>query len=323
MMDPRICVVGAGRLSSRRLYPYLGAAGAQLVGVCDMDSEKAQINARRFGGRAYTDMTEMLDREQPDGVMICIGPEQHAALAAQVMRRGLPVYTEKPPAPSAAEARALMEIARERPVLCMTAFKKRHATAYARGKEWLGQFDPRDFSMLSIDYASGQYGNATPQSSFLLDFAIHIIDLTQFLFGEVATVCAFAKGLDAYAVSLRFRNGAVGTLSLNDARSFAIPTEEVELSVTGGNFMSIHNSSCWKITEHGEAREWHEPMTFTSGGDSGNDTGHFAEIVDFISAVQEQRITSRSSIEESYKSMVLYEAIVQSAETGRIVPVEF
>jgi predicted dehydrogenase len=53
MNEPRICIVGAGSLSTRRIYPYIGAAGAQLVGVCDLDVEKAQRNARLFGGQVY------------------------------------------------------------------------------------------------------------------------------------------------------------------------------------------------------------------------------------------------------------------------------
>ena len=99
-----------------------------------------------------------------------------------------------------------------------------------------------------------------------------------------------------------------------------MPAEEVEITVKGGNFMSIHNSSCWRITENETPVEWREPPTFTSAGDSGNDTGHMAELVDFIAAIGEGR-TTRSNIYESYKSMVLYEAIKTSAETGEVVKV--
>jgi predicted dehydrogenase len=109
-------------------------------------------------------------------------------------------------------------------------------------------------------------------------------------------------------------------MNLNDGRSFGIPTEEVEISVRGGNFMTIHNSSCWRITESGQPQEWREPPTFTSAGDSGNDTGHLAEIVDFLAAIREGR-TTRSNIHESAKSMALYEAIRESAETGRVTVV--
>lgn len=320
--DPRVAIVGAGNLSTRRIYPYIGAAGAQLVGVCDIDAQKAECNARRFGGRSYSNMEEMLDKEKPDGVIICIGPEQHAELAPVVMKKGIPVYTEKPPGPSASATLAVARVSKETGVLCTTAFKKRYSVAYNTAKTWLSRYEPADLYSISIDYASAQYVNDSPRTSFLLDFAIHIIDLVGFLFGDVHMVFAFAKGLNAYAVSLQFANGAVGSLNLNCGRSFSIPTEEVEITVRGGNFMTIHNSSCWRITENGEPAEWREPSTFTSAGDSGNDTGHLAEIVDFLEAIREGR-TTRSNIHESYKGMVLYEAITTSAQSGLPVEVRY
>ncbi|MFP4027428.1 MAG: Gfo/Idh/MocA family protein [Candidatus Brocadiia bacterium] len=320
--DPRIAIVGAGSLSTRRIYPYIGAAGGELVGVCDLDIEKAECNARRFGGRVYTDLENMLEEEQPDGVIICIGPEQHAELAPVVMNRGFPVYTEKPPAASATAALEVARVSEQTGTLCTTAFKKRYNNAYSRAKEWLKGFDPLSRYSISVDYASAQYDNDSPRSLFLLDFAIHVIDLIGFLFGDVDRVFAVSKGLDAYAVSLKFATGSVGSLNLNCGRSFSVPTEEVEITVEDGNFMTIHNSSCWRITEDGQPGEWYEPPTFVSAGDSGNNTGHMAEIVDFMEAIQQGR-TTRSNIYESYKSMVLYEAIAESARKGIPVDVEY
>ena len=317
--DPRIAIVGAGSLSTKRIYPYIGAAGAHLVGVCDLDGQKAERNSRRFGGRPYSDMAKMLDEEKPDGVIICIGPKAHAELAPIVLTRGIPVYTEKPPATSASAAFNVARVSKQTGVLCMTAFKKRYCHAYSAAKAWLDQYEAADLYSISIDYASAQYANDSPRTSFLLDFALHIIDLVGFLAGDVHQVFAFAKGLDAYAVSLEFTNGAVGSLNLNCGRSFSIPTEEVEITVRGGNFMTIHNSSSWRIAENGEPAQWREPPTFTSAGDSGNETGHLAEIVDFLQAIREGG-TTRSAIYESYKSMVLYEAIARSAQGG--IPVE-
>lgn len=317
---PRLCIVGAGALSSRRIYPNIGAAGARLVGICDLDNEKATRNARIFGGTVYDDLPAMLEAEKPDGVIICIGPEMHAKLAPEVMRAGIPVYTEKPPAPTAAAAREVARVSRDTGILCTTAFKKRYTTAASRAKQWLAQFPEEDRYALSIDYASAQYRNESPRTSFLLDFCIHVIDLTLYLFGDVKRVFAFSRGLDAYAVSLDFACGAVGSLSFSCGRSFGVPTEETELTVKGGNFMTIHNSSDWRITENQKPVEWREPTTFTSGGDSGNDTGHLAEIVDFLAAIRENR-TTRSNIFESVKSMALYEAIKESSETGKIVTI--
>ncbi|MFO7956607.1 MAG: Gfo/Idh/MocA family oxidoreductase [Candidatus Brocadiia bacterium] len=153
---PRICIVGAGNLSSRRIHPNRAPAGARLVGVCDLDRQKAERNASLYGGRPYTDMEQMLDEQQPDCCIICIGPEQHPRLAPVVMRRGIPVYTEKPPAPSAAQALEVARVSKETGILCTIAFKKRYCNAYSRAREWLGKFDPDDYYSIAIDYASRQ-----------------------------------------------------------------------------------------------------------------------------------------------------------------------
>jgi hypothetical protein len=65
--------------------------------------------------------------------------------------------------------------------------------------------------------------------------------------------------------------------------------------------------------------EWREPPTYISRGDSGRETGHLVEIEDFVAALKEKRTATRSSIYESYKSMVLHDAIKLSAETVQIV----
>lgn len=318
-MDPRICIVGAGNLSSKRIYPYIGAAGGQLVGVCDLDREKAEANTRRFGGTAYDDMEKMLDKEKPNGVMICINMDFHAKLAPLALKRGIPTYVEKPPAPSAAAALEVARIAQEHHTLCMAAFKKRYAECYVRAAAWIGSFPAADRYSLSIDYTSGAFKNDTLRSSFLFDFAVHALDLNRYLFGEVARVFAFAKGPNAYAVSLEYACGAVGTLNLSDGRGYQIPTEEVEITIKGGNAMTIHNSSCWKITQAGKAAEWREPPTFTSAGDSGNDTGHLAEITAFFAAINGHN-TVKTDIYEGYKTLCLHEGILRSVESGQ--PVE-
>ena len=318
--DPRVCVIGAGHLSTRRIYPYLGAAGAVLAGACDLDPERAERNARRFGGRAYTDWEAMLAHEKPDAVLVCIGPSEHADLAPRILRRGFPVYTEKPPAATAAGALHVARVAHETGLLCTTAFKKRYATTYNRAREWIARFPPEDVYSISVDYACGHMANDSERTDFLLDFGIHWIDLVPYLMGDVRQVWAYQKEGHAYAVGLQFRSGAVGVMNLNDARSFGVPTEEVEISIRGGNAMTIHNSSCWRIVEGEKPCEWREPPTFISAGDSGYETGHLAEIEAFVAAVREGG-TTRSTIYESYKSMVLLEATREAAETGRPVDI--
>ena len=316
---PKICVIGCGSLSSNRIYPYLGAARAQLVACCDLDEAKAERNATLFGGTPYTDWERMLDEAKPDAVIVCIGPDAHPVLAKAILERGLPVYTEKPPAATAAAAKDVADAADRTGLLCVTAFKKRYTAAAARVKEFLAEFPEQDRLSFSVDYAGGAHRNDSPRTMLLLDFGVHIIDLTHYLWGLPTEVFTYSAGLDAYAVAMKFQNGSVATINLVSHRDFRIPTEELELTLRGGNFMTVHNSSSWKITRDRQCCEWREPPTFTSSGDSGRDTGHLAELEDFVQAVKDGRTTSRSSIQSSYGTMVLLEAIQTSADSGEPV----
>ncbi len=318
---PKIGVIGAGDLATRRIYPYIGAAGGMLVAVCDLQEERARANAERFGARAiYTDFNQMIKREALDGVIVCIGPEMHARIAPEILKAGLPVYTEKPPGVTAADVKEVMKVSKETGLLCMTAFKKRYARCYQRAKEFIRSPAFGKKQLLSIDYASGPYSNENPRWFFLLDFALHMIDLTRFLFGEVSEVYAFSHREHAFAVTLRFVEGAIGTLSLTDGRSWSIPTEEVEITGSEASFMTIHNSSSYKIYEKGQPAEFYEPCLSTSVGDSGVETGHLVELQVFFRAIRgkEQPV---STIEESYKSMILYEAILNSSRSGQVVKI--
>jgi len=318
MEYPKIVVIGAGSLSSRRIYPYIGMAEGILVGSCDLEIEKAKKMTALFGGKAYDNWQEMIEKENPDGVIVCISPAMHAKLAKEILEKyELPVYTEKPPSLTSDEALDVARIAKQKNILCMTGFKKRYNNAYNRAKKFLAEFEEKDWLSLSIDYGGG----LTKPEAFLFDFGIHAIDLVGFLFGDVDEVFAFQKDKIAYSISLKFKNSAVGSMNLTCNRSYGIPTEEVEITVRGGNFISIHNSSIWKIVKKEKGAEWREPPTFISAGDSGEETGHLLELKEFFNAIKNKKTRTKSWIYESYKSMVLYESIVKSIETKNCVKV--
>src|SRR3982750_2734620 len=135
MADLRLGIIGAGWLSSSRIYPCLHYLPVQLAAVCDLDRTKAERNARKFGGQAvYTDYRQMLAEAGLDAVIVCVGPEEHHRLAVEIMEAGLPVYTETPPAVTAADARLALEASQRLNKICMTGFKKRFAPAHRKAK---------------------------------------------------------------------------------------------------------------------------------------------------------------------------------------------
>jgi predicted dehydrogenase len=73
-MPIRIGFVGIGWIAGTHMDALSQLEDAQPVAFCDLDSERAERAAARFGGRAYTDWRAMLDAESLDALYICLPP---------------------------------------------------------------------------------------------------------------------------------------------------------------------------------------------------------------------------------------------------------
>lgn len=307
-------VIGTGNLSTRRIYPYLSTAGMKVQSVAARHMEHAEEKCALYGGEPYTDWRTMIDTESPDAVIACVGPELHYEAARYCLERRIPIYTEKPPASNRQQIGELLELSERFETLCMTGFKKRFSSCYIRAKEWLADYPFCDRECFSIDWYVGKFDLVNnPKETVLLDFAIHAIDLVSWLFGPAAKVAAFSKEWDSFAISLQMDGGMIGTLTISDHRSFAFPGEEMEITLAGGNAMTVHNSSSWRIQKDSVLTESFEPATCLAGGDSGYNTGMLKELEVFADLVRTDQ-APRENLETSTETLRLYEAIKTSIQ---------
>ncbi len=80
--------------------------------------------------------------------------------------------------------------------------------------------------------------------------------------------------------------------------------------------MSLANSIKLTYWQDREIKAWHSPSFSTAGGDSLVETGFQRELAAFVAAARVGGPEPPSSIASSYRTMLLYEAIKQSAEAG-------
>lgn len=307
-------LIGTGKLATRRIYPYLSSAGMKVAGVAARHRAHAEEKCALYGGRPYTDWRRMIDQEEPDAVIACVGPELHYKISRFCLGHGIPIYTEKPPAARADQVGELIELAKANHAFGMTGFKKRYSACYRRAREWIHTFAVSDWECFSLDWYAGPFDlDANPRETVLLDFGIHAIDLVSWLFGPTEIVTAFSSGWHSFAVNLKMGNGMIGTLAFSDQRSFDYPGEEMEITIAGGHAMSIHNSTAWRIQAAGRPTEWFEPPTCLAAGDSGYNTGMLKELEVFADGVRRGE-ASTENLRASHHTMRLYEAIKSSVE---------
>ena len=93
----KAAIIGNGFISGvhRNAYEKLEkeGAGVKLVAICDIREEKLSDN---FGQRLYTDLDEMLEKEELDVVSVCVPTYLHKEISIKCMKAGINVLCEKP-----------------------------------------------------------------------------------------------------------------------------------------------------------------------------------------------------------------------------------
>ncbi|MGE0871049.1 MAG: NAD-dependent epimerase/dehydratase family protein [Kofleriaceae bacterium] len=108
----RAGMVGAGQICEFHVAAVKKLAPAvELVGVCDLDAERARTNAERWGTTAYADL-DALVAAGANVIHVLTPPSAHGKIAIAALERGCHVLIEKPIAEDAEEARKIGELAR-------------------------------------------------------------------------------------------------------------------------------------------------------------------------------------------------------------------
>ena len=332
----RIAFVGAGNHATESLYPNIAHIPEfDLVAVCDIVPERAQYAARKYGALAsFTDVEAMLDKTQPQGVCVCGPAEMHYAVSLQVLRRGIPLFVEKPPAPSLAQAQELVDMARNQGTWGQVGFMKRFAPANTVAREYMNGATFGRLSSLTLMHGSGPYNDAR---RMLMFNGIHMIDLGRYLGGNVRSVFAFgltdASGTQAVAASLQFVNGAVGQLNMNSGHSWSDCFEMTYISGSGAGIM-IDASRTTEVMSgasafaqpagqqlFGWSNRYYVSGNMAGWAAGGHYTrGYWGELNHFARAILGQ-VAPGPTLEDAVAAIRLIDAMAESIESGRQVAI--
>lgn len=107
----RVGVVGVGHVGQWHAEKYAAAKKADLVGVVDIDRDRALEVGRKLGVMAVTDYRELLG--QVRCVSIAVPTHLHYEIARNFLATGIDVLVEKPITATLEEGRELVALARE------------------------------------------------------------------------------------------------------------------------------------------------------------------------------------------------------------------
>ncbi len=105
-MGVRVAVIGAGYLGRHHARVFSEIEEAELVGIVDVDRDRAGEIARLYGCRAFTDFREVFPHV--DAVSIVTPTSVHHDVAMSSLRAGKDILVEKPLTPTVEEAEELI-----------------------------------------------------------------------------------------------------------------------------------------------------------------------------------------------------------------------
>jgi predicted dehydrogenase len=226
----RAGVIGVGALGRYHAQKYATAPDVELVGVVDLDLERARAIAAPYGCRAMTSITELLP--DLDLASVVVPTEAHHDVVRACLEAGVHTLVEKPITRTLEEADALIALAQREGLTLAVGHLERFNPAFT---DLAGMLD-RPFFM-EAERLGGFKGRGI-DVDVVLDLMIHDIDLMLAMMpSRVVSVsaCGFRVLTDLIDIAnarFEFEDGAVADLSAS--RVSRAPVRK--LRVFGTNF---------------------------------------------------------------------------------------
>ncbi len=236
-MTIKIGWIGCGRHATWMLMPQLARSGFAIAAVCDRDPAAAQNAARQFGAsQVYDDYDTMIAEADIDAVGMAVGPDVHFCATMAAIRRGLPVFMEKPPAATAAQAEELMRASDAARVPVAVGFMKRYSTGNRIARNILdgGDFGPVLGIHGSYLTAPTYFAGEVDYTGFYLHHCVHYMDLIPWFAGAEFADLGLRKNVPApgkMLIHMNFtcENGVIGNIVMGTVQSRGTPMEFIQI----------------------------------------------------------------------------------------------
>ena len=207
----KVGVVGTGHLGNLHAKMYSQIATAELVGVYDADTAKAERVAKEHGTKAFSDLGKLFESVQ--AVNIATTTTAHYDVARQALDRGIHAFIEKPITETIDQAKELVALADAKKLALQVGHIERFNPAILA----LEQYKIRPLFIESHRLA--QFNPRGSDVAVVLDLMIHDIDLILSLVRsrvvrvDANGVAVVSGSEDIANARLQFENGCVANVT--------------------------------------------------------------------------------------------------------------
>lgn len=238
----RVVVIGTGKWGFQHAKVFSQLRNASLCAIVGRTEEKTKERAALFSVPYYLSIDEMLEREKPDLVSLCVPGSECYQLARRVIDANIALLIEKPLTYRLDEAEILVMEAAKRNLFFAINFIHRYAKPVQLAHKAVS--DNKIGKIILNTWRMGQQGSCLHHPfGNLIETQCHGFDLVEYLCGNIVSVMAEMtdmtdKGFTTLTLSLRFENGAVGSfVGTYDAPDNYLCSQQLDILGTTGRII--------------------------------------------------------------------------------------
>ena len=243
MSNPRVIkvgVIGAGRIGKIHAGNLATRIpGVEVVAIADPNVDAAKELAEKLHVSAYyEDYRKVLEDKSIEAVLICSSTDTHARFMTEAAEAGKHIFCEKPVDHSLEKIDAALAAVKKAGVKCQIGFNRRFDPNFKKVRQMVNEGKVGEVQILRItsrDPAPPPVSYVKVSGGMFLDMTIHDFDMARYLSGsEVVEVFAAgavmvdpgigeAGDIDTAVITLKFANGAIGTIDMTKEWKYSVP----------------------------------------------------------------------------------------------------
>jgi predicted dehydrogenase len=242
MLTPRhlnIAVIGCGHWGPNHVRVFSQLKNCSVTAVADPDEERLRAICERFPGLyAETDYRVLLDNRSIDAVVIAAPTSLHGRIAARALEMNKHVLCEKPLCIDAAEAAAVVRLARKRKLALMVGHVFLFNPGLVKVKELIDADEIGELRYLSA--VRTNLGPVRSDVNAVYDLAAHDVAVFNWLLGsepiEVSAMgAAFIRPSieDVAIITMKYPRGVLASIHC----SWLDPKKTRQMTIVGSRRM--------------------------------------------------------------------------------------
>jgi UDP-N-acetyl-2-amino-2-deoxyglucuronate dehydrogenase len=344
MKNLNCAVIGCGVIAPSHIESFQKMDNVTISWFCDLDISKAESLADKYGvPNVSDDYHQVMKDSDVDCIAICTDHASHSPIAVAALNAGKHVLCEKALSSTTAGLDAMIEAHRQNSELVFAGvFQNRYIPIYGALKKLIADNAFGDLLTVNMhmyclrtdEYYHSDCWRGTwaeEGGSLMVNQAIHFVDILNWVTGGISSISANFANIthgnsieteDTVAVSIGFKNGALGTISASSSSNvlgwdptFFINGTDASLDIRCGEITRLVCDNAKREQEIRNALV-SESLTSETSAKSYYGPSHMMVIDDFIDAIRNEHdpfVTAESARDAVDISLAIY----QSHHEGR------